>query len=89
MYLSNVNVSIIHSTFVYVKTGIEEIAEEHSIEENMALVTFGGTARIAHHLTNDYESLRDCIGTWALGRKIYDLSFLFIIIINEEQRHDN
>ncbi|XP_071117386.1 uncharacterized protein [Haliotis cracherodii] len=41
--------------------GIEEIAEEHSIEENVALVTFGGTARIAHHLTNDYESLRDCI----------------------------
>ncbi|XP_046572305.1 uncharacterized protein LOC124280415 isoform X2 [Haliotis rubra] len=41
--------------------GIEDIAEEHSIEENVALVTFGGTARIAHHLTNDYESLRDCI----------------------------
>ncbi|XP_067666498.1 uncharacterized protein [Haliotis asinina] len=41
--------------------GIEDIAEQHSIEENVALVTFGGTARIAHHLTNDYESLRECI----------------------------
>ncbi|XP_071117450.1 uncharacterized protein [Haliotis cracherodii] len=41
--------------------GLEETAEKHDIEENVALVTFGGRPRVLHHLTNDYGSLRDAI----------------------------
>ncbi|XP_067667526.1 uncharacterized protein [Haliotis asinina] len=41
--------------------GIEDIAERHDIEENIALVTFGGRANVVHHLTNDYGSLRDAV----------------------------
>ncbi|XP_067666492.1 uncharacterized protein [Haliotis asinina] len=41
--------------------GIEDIAEQHEMEENIALVTFGGRARVLHQLSNDYGSLRDAI----------------------------
>ncbi|XP_067666515.1 uncharacterized protein [Haliotis asinina] len=47
--------------------GLEEIAESHNIEENVALVTFGGRPRVLHHLTNDYGSLRDKIEDISLG----------------------
>lgn len=42
--------------------GIEDVAEKYDIEENVALVTFGGKAKVLHHLTNDYTSLRDALG---------------------------
>ncbi|XP_046568677.1 uncharacterized protein LOC124277072 isoform X1 [Haliotis rubra] len=41
--------------------GIEDIAERHDLEENIALVTFGGRAKVVHHLSNDYGSLRDAL----------------------------
>ncbi|XP_046350605.2 uncharacterized protein LOC124131390 isoform X2 [Haliotis rufescens] len=41
--------------------GIEDIAEQHDVEENIALVTFGGRAKVIHHLSNDYGSLRDAL----------------------------
>ncbi|XP_071117081.1 uncharacterized protein [Haliotis cracherodii] len=41
--------------------GIEDIAEQYEMEENIALVTFGGRARVLHQLSNDYGSLRDAI----------------------------
>ncbi|XP_067666488.1 uncharacterized protein [Haliotis asinina] len=42
-------------------TGIEEVAEKYDIEENVALVTFGGKAKVIHHLSNDYASLQDAL----------------------------
>ncbi|XP_046572313.1 uncharacterized protein LOC124280419 [Haliotis rubra] len=47
--------------------GLEETAENHNIEENVALVTFGGRPRVLRHLTNDYGSLRDAIEDISLG----------------------
>ncbi|XP_067666495.1 uncharacterized protein [Haliotis asinina] len=41
--------------------GIEDIAEQHDVEENIALVIFGGRAKVIHHLSNDYGSLRDTL----------------------------
>ncbi|XP_067666490.1 uncharacterized protein [Haliotis asinina] len=42
-------------------SGVEDMAEELGVEENIAIVTLGHKAEIVHHLTNDYESLRDAI----------------------------
>ncbi|XP_046572293.1 uncharacterized protein LOC124280411 isoform X2 [Haliotis rubra] len=42
-------------------SGVEDIAEELGVEENIAIVTLGSKAKVVHHLTNDYESLRDAI----------------------------
>ncbi|XP_046572268.1 uncharacterized protein LOC124280402 isoform X2 [Haliotis rubra] len=47
--------------------GIEDIAEQYEMEENIALVTFGGRARVLHQLSNDYGSLRDAIDTLKPG----------------------
>ncbi len=46
--------------------GIEEIASTHETEENIAVVTFGGYSRIAHHLSNDYSNVRNTIGMYYL-----------------------
>ncbi|KAJ8304134.1 hypothetical protein KUTeg_017717 [Tegillarca granosa] len=40
---------------------IEDVAISENIEENLAVVTVGKRVKIAHHLTNDYESVTDCI----------------------------
>ncbi|XP_071117092.1 uncharacterized protein [Haliotis cracherodii] len=47
--------------------GIEDVAEKYDIEENVALVTFGGKAKVLHHLTNDYTSLRDALDNVSRG----------------------
>ncbi|XP_071117252.1 uncharacterized protein [Haliotis cracherodii] len=48
-------------------SGIEDIAEELGLEENIAIVTLGSRAEVVHHLSNDYESLRDAIGQLKCG----------------------
>ena len=47
---------------VLIFLGIEDIVSDSGVEENIALVTFGGTANIVQHLTNDFSRIRDAIG---------------------------
>ena len=47
---------------VWIFLGIEDIVSDSGVEENIALVTFGGTANIVQHLTNDFLRIRDAIG---------------------------
>ncbi|XP_067667524.1 uncharacterized protein [Haliotis asinina] len=46
---------------------LDDIAVKHNIEENIAVVTFGGRSKIEHHLSNDYTSIRDKIDKLQLG----------------------
>ncbi|XP_046572273.1 uncharacterized protein LOC124280405 [Haliotis rubra] len=46
---------------------LDDIAAKHEIEENIAVVTFGGRSKIEHHLSNDYSSIRDKIDKLQLG----------------------
>lgn len=43
-------------------SALDDIAAKHEIEENLAVVTFGGQSKIEHHLSNDYTSVRERIG---------------------------
>jgi hypothetical protein len=45
-------------------SGIDDAASE--VEENIALVTFGGDALVAQHLTNDYGRIRDALGRFSI-----------------------
>lgn len=47
--------------------GIEDAANE--VEENIAVVTFGGTADIIQHLTNDFARARDALDRIKVGGK--------------------
>ncbi|XP_071102578.1 uncharacterized protein [Haliotis cracherodii] len=46
---------------------LDDIAAKHEIEENLAVVTFGGQSKIEHHLSNDYTSVRERIDKLKLG----------------------
>lgn len=41
--------------------GIEDVAVENSLEENIAVVTFGNETRVVQNLTNDYSKIRDAV----------------------------
>ncbi|XP_046572264.1 uncharacterized protein LOC124280401 isoform X2 [Haliotis rubra] len=41
--------------------GIEDIAEQHGLEENVGVVSLGGGAKVVQQLTNDYGAVRDAI----------------------------
>ncbi|XP_067666489.1 uncharacterized protein [Haliotis asinina] len=41
--------------------GIEDIAEQHGLEENVGVVSLGGGAKVVQQLTNDYGAIRDAI----------------------------
>ncbi|KAK7478403.1 hypothetical protein BaRGS_00030328 [Batillaria attramentaria] len=41
--------------------GIEDLMDEMDLEENIAVVTMGGRARVVQHLTNDLTLVRDAI----------------------------
>ncbi|XP_022333075.2 uncharacterized protein LOC111130362 isoform X1 [Crassostrea virginica] len=43
--------------------GIEDVAVENSLEENIAVVTFGNETRVIQNLTNDYSKIRDSVET--------------------------
>lgn len=43
-------------------SGIETVAEQHGLEENLALVVMGEGVRVVRQLTNDYTAIRDAIG---------------------------
>lgn len=43
-------------------TGVEDVVNESGSEENISVVTFGGQADVAQHLTNDFSRVRDAIG---------------------------
>ena len=43
-------------------SGVEDVVSDSGVEENIALVTFGGTSNIVQHLTNDFSRVRDAIG---------------------------
>ncbi|XP_071117347.1 uncharacterized protein [Haliotis cracherodii] len=47
--------------------GVEDAAADYEMEENIAIVSCGGPARIVHHLSNDYSSLRSVIDNLQLG----------------------
>lgn len=38
------------------------MAVENSLEENIAMVTFGNMTRVVQNLTNDYSKIRDALG---------------------------
>lgn len=41
--------------------GVESVAADYELEENLAIVTFGRENRILQHLTNDYDLVRDVL----------------------------
>nr|XP_034324566.1 uncharacterized protein LOC117689052 isoform X2 [Crassostrea gigas] len=41
--------------------GIEDVAVENSLEENIAVVSFGNETRVVQNLTNDYSKIRDAV----------------------------
>ncbi|XP_046553741.1 uncharacterized protein LOC124263202 [Haliotis rubra] len=43
--------------------GVEMVAENHNVEENVAVVTVSGRARVVQQLTNDYSKVRDALET--------------------------
>ncbi|XP_046553778.1 uncharacterized protein LOC124263217 isoform X2 [Haliotis rubra] len=47
--------------------GLEDITSEYEIEENVAVVAFGGTPRVVHHLSNDYGSVITAIENIPFG----------------------
>ncbi|KAL5004574.1 hypothetical protein ScPMuIL_018030 [Solemya velum] len=47
--------------------GIEDVALEQSLEENVAIVTFGHETRVVQHLTNNYVLLRKQLETITIG----------------------
>ncbi|XP_067666529.1 uncharacterized protein [Haliotis asinina] len=47
--------------------GLEDITSKYEIEENVAVVAFGGPPRIEHHLSNDYGSVITAIGNISFG----------------------
>ncbi|XP_071117300.1 uncharacterized protein [Haliotis cracherodii] len=48
----------ITDTFI---NGLEDIAENHTLEENVAVVSVSGRARVVQQLTNDYSRVRDAL----------------------------
>lgn len=52
------------SSYLFYFTGIEDLMEEMDLEENIAVVAVGGTARVLQHLTNDLTLVRDAIGIY-------------------------
>lgn len=47
--------------------GIEDVAVENSLEENIAVVSFGNQTRVVQNLTNDYSKIRDAVESLAPG----------------------
>ncbi|XP_061173665.1 uncharacterized protein LOC133182836 [Saccostrea echinata] len=47
--------------------GIEDVAVENSLEENIAVVTFGNETRVIQNLTNDYSKIRDAVESLETG----------------------
>ncbi|KAL5004731.1 hypothetical protein ScPMuIL_018187 [Solemya velum] len=47
--------------------GLETSAVDHSLEENVALVTFGKETKVLQHLTNDYGCVRDVVDELEAG----------------------
>lgn len=43
-------------------TGVEMVARDDSLEENIGVVTFGHITQVRHYLTKDYEVVRHCVG---------------------------
>ena len=67
-------------TCLLICSGVEDIASE--VEENIAVVTFGGRSNIAQHLTNDFSLVRDSIGQfffYTCQTTLTDLNFPGII----------
>ncbi|XP_067666520.1 uncharacterized protein [Haliotis asinina] len=50
----------IAETFI---SGIEDVAENDNMEENVAVVSVSGRARVVQQLTNDYSKVRDALET--------------------------
>lgn len=48
--------------FLFYSKGIEDVAVENSLEENIAVVSFGNETRVVQNLTNDYSKIRDAVG---------------------------
>lgn len=49
--------------------GVEEIVKSSGVEEDIALVTFGGGAKVVQHLTNDFARIREAVGRIKPGGK--------------------
>ncbi|XP_071102597.1 uncharacterized protein [Haliotis cracherodii] len=66
--------------------GIETVAEQHGLEENLALVVMGGGVRVVRQLTNDYTSIRDAIDDlFMVGRSpIFEALVVCIAAIKEK-----
>ncbi|XP_046350608.2 uncharacterized protein LOC124131392 [Haliotis rufescens] len=47
--------------------GLDDITSQYEIEENVAVVSFGGTPRVEHHLSNDYGSIITAIENIVFG----------------------
>lgn len=45
-------------------SGIEDIAEQFGLEENLGVVAMGGRSTVVQELTNDFGLVRDAIGIW-------------------------
>ncbi|XP_046572298.1 uncharacterized protein LOC124280413 [Haliotis rubra] len=60
--------------------GVEDAAAEYEMEENVAIVSCGGPARIVHHLSNDYSSLRAVIENLHIGGRSWMFETLLVCL---------
>lgn len=71
---------------MFYSKGIEDVAVENSLEENIAVVSFGNETRVVQNLTNDYSKIRDAVGKgtpkwrFVMASKFYisELSFFWL-----------
>ncbi|KAK7476927.1 hypothetical protein BaRGS_00031786 [Batillaria attramentaria] len=47
--------------------GVEDLVNETGVEENIGVVTFGGTSNVVQNLTNDFSRVRDAIDAIEVG----------------------
>lgn len=57
--------------------GVEDMVNETGVEENIGVVTFGGTSKVIQNLTNDFARVRDAIGRTQQHSRV-QLSFVTV-----------
>ena len=67
-------VSLLHLSLCW--TGVEDNVNETGVEENIGVVTFGGTSDVVQNLTNDFSRVRDAVGQ-------YSDRFIFLILVED------